>query len=88
MDRRTVLKGGFVFAATSHAMAVAPERPLQQFSVDDFLSRALPSERVRYHANALVDVMAEMHPDPNGWRAEIDHDVGMALIVPNLPKRA
>jgi hypothetical protein len=27
MDRRTVLKGGFVFAATAHAAAVAPELP-------------------------------------------------------------
>lgn len=49
-------------------------------SVDDFLARATAAERVAYHANALAEVMAEMHPD-RFWRSSINHENHFALIV-------
>lgn len=53
MDRRTVLKGGLVLAATSHAAVVAPEMA-ELASVDEFLKTASPTEIIRYHTDALL----------------------------------
>ncbi|KQT03180.1 MULTISPECIES: hypothetical protein [unclassified Rhizobium] len=61
------------------AVAVAATAPVPM-SIDDFLAKATPAEIVRYHANALADAMAKMHPD-HLWRAEVCHEHQFALVV-------
>lgn len=61
-------------------VAVAAAEPKAP-SVDDFLAKASPAEIARYHVNALADVMAEMHPEQTGWRTQIDHECGFALVA-------
>lgn len=83
MNRRTILKGSLVLAATSHtAVATAETSAPATVSIDEFLAKALPSERVRYHSNALVEAMAELHPDKAGWRVHTDHEHAFVLVVP------
>jgi hypothetical protein len=67
-------------------LPVAAVVKAKQISVDEFLSRALPAELVRYHSNALIEAMAEIHPHERGWRTEISHDPGSeyVLIVPRI----
>lgn len=79
MDRRTVLKGGLVFAATSHAAVLAPEMAKAP-SVDEFLKVALPSEIIRYHTNALMEAMAAAHPE-KAWASFTELDLSQVLIV-------
>lgn len=79
MKRRTILKGGIIFAATAHTAASAPALPKQPMSIDDFLATALPAEKARYHANALAEAMNELKS--GHYRAEISHDYGFALVV-------
>jgi len=76
--------GGIAIASLPVAAAAAPE-PVQQSAptIDDFLAKALPSERIRYHSNALVEAMAEMHPERVGWRVHTDHEHDFVLVVPN-----
>jgi hypothetical protein len=62
MNRRTILKGGVILAATAHTAASAPAIPKQQLSIDDFLAKALPSQKAAYHANALAEAMSEIAP--------------------------
>ncbi|CAK7257261.1 MULTISPECIES: hypothetical protein [unclassified Shinella] len=64
-------------AAVVAAAATEPKTP----SIDEFLAKALPSEKVRYHSNALLDAMAEMHPDQAGWRVQIDHEYTFAIVT-------
>ncbi len=87
MDRRDILKGGLFFAAAASALSSQAKPINSTATVDDFLAKALPSERVRYHSNALMEAMAEMHPTREGWRAEVDYDAGFALIVPKPKTR-
>lgn len=79
MKRRTILKGGIILAATAHTAASAPSLPPVPTTIDDFLAKALPAERARYHANALADAMNEIKS--GHYRAEISHDYGFALVV-------
>lgn len=81
MNRRAVLKGSLVLAATSHT-AVAVADAQATMSIDDFLAKALPSEKARYHSNALVEAMAELHPGKVGWRVHTDHEHAFVLVVP------
>jgi hypothetical protein len=65
-------------------LSVAAAEP-HKVSIDDFLARASGSDRARYHANALAEVMAEMHPE-RSWRSHIDHDHCFSLVVGDLRK--
>ena len=75
--RRTFLSG--LAAASVPAFAVSAAEPEIQ-SIDAFLAGASPDERASYHAKALAEVMAEMHPD-HSWRSEIDHKHHFVLTV-------
>lgn len=83
MNRRTVLKGGFVLAATAHTAVASGEveKAGAGVSIDQFLKIATPAEIVRYHANALADAMAIMHPDQAGWRVQIEHQHRFAIVA-------
>lgn len=83
LSRRGFLGGVALTAIPSVAVAVdvAPTK----VSIDDFLSRATRSEIAWYHANALAEVMGEMHPDKS-WRSHIDHTYAYCLIVGDLIK--
>jgi len=39
-----------------------------------------PEERAAFHAKALADAMAEIHPD-RSWRHAIDHKNEFVLVV-------
>ncbi|KQS84151.1 hypothetical protein [Rhizobium sp. Leaf386] len=71
------LAGVTVPPTTAVAIAASGLAPM---TIDEFLSKATLAEKVRYHANALADAMAEMHPT-HFWRAEVDHAHQFALIV-------
>lgn len=78
--RRTFL-GGIAAVTIPPAAAVAvaaaePETP----SVDQFLAVATPAERARYHADALKEAMAEIHPD-RSWRSVIDDKHHFVLTI-------
>ncbi|WEZ83534.1 hypothetical protein P6U16_01360 [Rhizobium sp. 32-5/1] len=82
LSRRIFLGGMAASAIPAASLAAENKAP----SIDDFLAKAMPSEKARYHANALADAMAEMHPD-HFWRAEINHAHHFALIVGDAKKR-
>jgi len=61
MDRRTVLKGGLVLAATAHtAVASGDLRPTS------------PQDRIAAAMKEIEAAMQEMHP---GWRIQVKDDV-------------
>lgn len=74
VTRRAIL-GGLATAAIPVSVA-ANAMP----SIDDFLSKATPAERARYHANALAEVMGEMHPD-HYFISHVRHDLEVAMVV-------
>lgn len=76
--RRNFLGG--VAATTLPASAPAAEVPTTP-SLNALLAVATPAERVRYHADALADAMAEMHHAQDGWRIQIDDEYRFALIA-------
>jgi hypothetical protein len=43
-------------------------------------AEATPADRARFHAKALTDAMAEMHPEMS-WRHAIDHKLQFVLVV-------
>lgn len=43
-------------------------------------AEATPADRARFHAKALADAMAEMHPQMS-WRHVIDHKLQFVLVV-------
>jgi|UPI0002E25104 hypothetical protein len=43
-------------------IASAPQVSDQSVSIDQLLAVAMPAEVVRYHANAVAEAMAVMHP--------------------------
>lgn len=85
--RRTFLGG--LAAASLPVGATVAQTDTAVVSIDDFLANATPAEIVRYHANALADAMAEMHPD-HSWRSEVDHKHHFVLTVgdPKIRKSA
>lgn len=83
LSRRGFLGGVALTAIPSVAVAVEVAPP--KVSIDDFLSRATYSEIAWYHANALAEVMGEMHPEMS-WRSHIDHSHAFCLIVGDLIK--
>lgn len=83
LSRRGLLSAIAVSAVPVAAFGKSAENsadPQSAISVDDFLARATPAERAAYHANALAEVMAEMHPD-RFWRSSLNHEHKFALIV-------
>jgi hypothetical protein len=73
--RHTAVAG----VAGSLAPTVATAEPAAAPNVQDFLDRASPAERARYHAMALADAMHEMRPGLYVLR--IDHELGLAIIA-------
>lgn len=78
LSRRGFLGGVALAAVPSVAVAVDVATP--KVSIDDFLSKATRSPSAWYHANALAEVMGEMHPEKS-WRSHIDHHYAYCLIV-------
>jgi hypothetical protein len=64
------------------AVAAEPALP----TIDDFLATALPADRVNYHAKALADAMAEMHPG-HSWCTHVVHEHHYAMIVGDMQNR-
>lgn len=83
MNRRTILKGGLVLAATAHT-AINPDYQPAVMSIDDFLSKATPDERVKFFSDGLTQAMAEIHPS-RVWRSAVDHDGFFSLVVGDEP---
>lgn len=78
MKRRSFMTGLAIASVPVSVAAAAPkfgETP----SIDDFLSKASPSERAWYHANALAEVMGEISPE-RSWRSSVNIEHHFALI--------
>jgi hypothetical protein len=71
--------GGVAMTAIPSAAVAATVNPTV-VSIDDFLARASASEKAWYHANALAEVMSEMHPE-RSWRSHINHHSHFAMVV-------
>lgn len=84
---RRLFIGGVAVASLPAAGLARAAMPKQPISIDEFLAKALPSEKVRYHSNALADAMAEMHPDEFGWRVQADHEDKFVMVARRLPRR-
>lgn len=69
---------GIMAAAAVPATAVVAEA--RAFDWNSFFEGATPAELARFHANALSEAMAKMHPELS-WRHVIDHDVRFVLVV-------
>lgn len=78
MDRRSFMKG-VVIAAATPAVASSPAAASTP-SIDDFLTKASNAEKAWYHANALAEIMGQMHPD-HSFRSHINHEHQLALII-------
>ena len=77
--RRTFLGGIAAVSIPPAAMAVAAAEP-ETPPVDQFLAVATAAERARYHADALKEAMAEIHPD-RSWRSVIDDKHQFVLTI-------
>lgn len=79
---RRLFIGGAAVASLPAAAAAKVVMPEPTISVEEFLAKALPAEKVWYHSNALVEAMAQLHPDKIGWRVHTDHEHAFVLVVP------
>lgn len=77
--RRTFLGGIAAVSIPPAATVVAAAEP-ETPPVDHFLAVATPAERARYHADALKEAMAEIHPD-RSWRSVIDDKHQFVLTI-------
>lgn len=75
LSRRTLL--GAITAAIPAAAAPAA---VKTFDWNAFFAEASPAELACFHANALTEAMATMHPELS-WRHVIDHKVRFVLVV-------
>ncbi|WP_434732880.1 hypothetical protein NL154_14990 [Rhizobium sp. YTUHZ044] len=75
LSRRKLL--GAVAAAIP---AAAAPTAVKTFDWNAFFAEASPAELARFHANALTEAMAKMHPELS-WRHVIDHKVRFVLVV-------
>lgn len=75
ITRRTMLGG---IAAIPFSANANPDPAAK--SLEETLVTCTAAERVRDHSNALMDAMAELHPNKL-WRCQIDHDNKFALIT-------
>ena len=78
LSRRGFL--GAMTAAAIPATAVVAEAQAKAFDWDAFFAEATPAELARFHANALAEAMATMHPELS-WRHVIDHETRFVLVV-------
>ncbi|MCC2612649.1 hypothetical protein [Neorhizobium petrolearium] len=82
---RRLFVGGAAAASLPVAAAAKAVMPQEPMTVDAFLKIATPAELVLYHSNALMDAMAAMHPEQEGWKVHVDHDYHFVLISGQLP---
>lgn len=75
ISRRTLLG-----ALTAAIPAAAAPAVTNTFNWNAFFAEATPAELARFHANALAEAMATMHPELS-WRHVIDHKVQFVLVV-------
>ncbi|MBY3361264.1 hypothetical protein HFN97_26180 [Rhizobium laguerreae] len=75
ISRRTLLG-----AMTAAIPAAAVPAILKTFDWNAFFAEATPAELASFHANALTEAMATMHPELS-WRHVIDHKVQFVLVV-------
>ncbi|MBY5440486.1 hypothetical protein HFO95_27925 [Rhizobium leguminosarum] len=75
ISRRTLLG-----AITAVIPAAAAPAVANTFNWNAFFAEATPAELARFHANALAEAMAKIHPELS-WRHAIDHKNEFALIV-------
>ncbi|WP_028034122.1 hypothetical protein [Chelativorans sp. J32] len=83
VSRRTILSGIAAIPAVAGAgelLAGSEPAAHQRPSIDHFLATASATDRARYHANALADVMQEIYPEAF-YTATIDYEHRFALIV-------
>lgn len=80
LSRRRTLGLLASITVPSTAAPVAAAATQSAPNVDDFLASASAAERARYHANALAEVMAELHPD-RLWRSHVSHESRFCLVV-------
>ena len=71
---------GSLAAASLPVSVTVAKTSTEAVTIEDFLARSTPAERVRYHANALAEAMAEMHPHLS-WRSEVDHEYHFVLTT-------
>ncbi len=85
VNRRSFLGGVAMVAIPSATVMISAAPKASVPRVDDFLAKAMPSEKVRYHSNALAEALAEMHPNRT-WRSHVDHEHCYSLIVGDVWK--
>lgn len=76
--RRSIFK---LVAATPFA-AMGVKAVEEKLTLEAFLEKATPAEKARYHSNALMEAMIELHPQHSGWKATINHQHAFAMVVP------
>lgn len=82
--RRFFLAGA---AAASLPVATAAANPVSSSpSIDEFLAKALPSEKALYHAKALAEAMNELSPGGE-FIARIDREACFALVFATAPDK-
>lgn len=87
MERRTFLTGAAFAALPPATLAGAvPQASSTTPSLESFLAMATPAERARYHSNALMEAMMELHPEMTGWKATINQQHAFAMVVPGYDK--
>lgn len=67
-------------AMTAAIPASSVTSGVKSFEWSAFFAEATPAELARFHANALADAMARMHPE-RSWRHAIDHKNEFVLVV-------
>lgn len=79
MNRRTMLKGGIVLAATAHTAALAPIPEPPPIDWAAFFATASPAELCRFHSNGLAEAMNAVRP--GAYIAVVNHDYGFATVT-------
>lgn len=83
MERRAFLTGAALAALPPATLAgTTPQAASTKPSLESFLAMATPAEKARYHSNALMEAMMELHPELTGWKATINHQHVFAMVAP------
>lgn len=80
--RRNVLR----MIAAAPLLASGVKVVEEKLTLEAFLAKATPAEKARYHSNALMEAMTELHPEHSGWKATINHQHAFAMVVPGYDK--
>lgn len=80
ISRRTLLVAMTATIPAAAVSAGAASREAKTFDWNAFFAEATPAELAVFHANALTEAMATMHPELS-WRHVIDHKVRFVLVV-------